>query len=132
MTMNPYYTPLLIYREILNTNFTTTIQRKENFKNLTCRKYKEAILIEQQKITIQRRELFHKFLFELNKLIRFDKDIKDIYNLIIFVIDSYCSQYITYYKFDNITYNIIFEIIENVKIDKKTIELLNKIFIKCE
>lgn len=77
-----------------------------------------------------RREKFYKLTLDLNKLIRFDKDVKEIYEIIEPIIDAYCNQYIQNYQLDEITYDKIFKIIGTIRTDKKNIELLRTILTK--
>ena len=93
-------------------------------------KYENAIINEHIKITNERKELFRGFMFELNKLIRFDKDIKESYGIIEPIIESYCEQCITHYEIDSLTYDRIFKVICNIRTNTTTIELLKKIIIK--
>ena len=95
-------------------------------------KYEEDTINEHKRIIIERRNLFREFLFDLNKLIRFDKDIKEIYEIIEPIIDSYCAQYMKQCELDPITYDRIFKVIGNIRTDKNNIELLKKIIIKSE
>jgi hypothetical protein len=95
-------------------------------------KYEDDIINEHNKIIIERRNLFRGFLFDLNKLIRFDKDMKEIYEIIEPIIDYYCAQYITQCEIDSITHDRIFKVIGNVRTDKNAMELLKKILIKSE
>ena len=92
--------------------------------------YENTIINEHIKITNERKELFRGFLFDLNKLIRLDKEIKEIYEMIEPIIDSYCGQYISHYEIDSETYDRIFKVIGNVRTNKNNIELLKKIIIK--
>ncbi len=94
------------------------------------KQFEDNILNEHNKIYNERKEQFREFLFNLNKLIRLDKEIKGIYEIIEPIIDAYCAQYIKEYELDTITYNKIFKIIGNVRTSKNTIELLKKILIK--
>ena len=92
--------------------------------------YENTIINEHIKITNERKELFRGFLFDLNKLIRLDKEMKEIYEIIEPIIDSYCGQYISHYDIDSETYDRIFKVIGNVRTNKNNIELLKKIIIK--
>jgi len=94
-------------------------------------KYEEDTINEHKRIINERRELFRGFLFDVNKLIRFDKDIKEIYEIIEPIIDSYCAQYMNQCELDSITYDRIFKVIGNIRTDKNAIDLLKKI-IKSE
>jgi hypothetical protein len=94
------------------------------------KQYEDNILNEHIKITNERKEHFRVLLFDLNKLIRLDKEIKEIYEIIEPIIDAYCEQYIKECELDTITYNKIFKIIGNIRTSKNAIELLKKILIK--
>jgi hypothetical protein len=94
-------------------------------------KYEEDTINEHKRIINERKELFRGFLFDVNKLIRFDKDIKEIYEIIEPIIDSYCAQYMNQCELDPITYDRIFKVIGNIRTDKSAIDLLKKI-IKSE
>jgi hypothetical protein len=93
-------------------------------------KYEEEIINEHIKLINERKEMFRGFLFDLNKLIRHDKDIKEIYEIIEPIIDSYCVNYINQFEIDTLTYDRIFRIIGNIRTDKNAMELLKKIIIK--
>ena len=93
-------------------------------------KYEEDLINEHNKITSERKNLFRGFLFDLNKLTRLDKDMKEIYEIIEPIIDSYCAQYINQCEIDTITHDRIFKVIGNVRTDKNAIELLKNILVK--
>ena len=95
-------------------------------------KYEEDTINEHKRIIIERRELFRGFLFDLNKLTRFDKDMKEIYEIIEPIIDCYCAQYMKQCELDPITYDRIFKVIGNIRTDKNAIELLKNVIIKSE
>jgi hypothetical protein len=117
-------------KEIDEVIYLSTQELREQYEE--NKKYEEYLLNEYSKITIERREQFRGLLLALNKLIRYDENIKEIYNIIEPIIDSYCVQYITYCEFDNITYDRIFSIIASIRTQKNNIELLKKIIIKSE
>jgi hypothetical protein len=94
------------------------------------KQYEDGIVNEHIKITNERKNQFSGFLFDLHKLIRLDKEIKEIYEIIEPIIEAYCAQYIKEYELDSITHEKIFKIIGNIRTNKNTIELLNKILIK--
>ena len=93
-------------------------------------KYEEDLINEHNKITSERKNLFRGFLFDLNKLTRLDKDMKEIYEIIEPIIDYYCAQYINQCEIDSETYDRIFKVIGNVRTDKNAIELLKNILVK--
>jgi len=106
----------------------------QEFKNQeeSNQKYEDELIIEHSRIINERKDLFRAFLFDLNKLIRFDKDMKEIYEIIEPIIDYYCAQYITQCEIDPITYDRIFKVIGNIRTNKNNIELLKKIIIRSE
>jgi hypothetical protein len=93
-------------------------------------KYEADLIIEHKRIIIERKDIFREFLFDVNKLIRFDKDMKEIYEIIEPIIDYYCAQYITQCEIDAVTHDRIFKVIGNVRTDKNAIELLKNILVK--
>ena len=95
-------------------------------------KYEEDIINEHIKIVNDRKESFRGFLFDLNKLTRFDKDMKEIYEIIEPIIDCYCAQYMNQCEIDTVTHDRIFKVIGNIRTDKNAMELLKKILVKSE
>ena len=54
------------------------------------RKYEEQILKDYNEETFKRKQIFEKFLFDLNKISKIDKEIREIYDIIDPIIESYC------------------------------------------
>jgi len=94
--------------------------------------YEEEIIIQYNNEMNSRKEKFNQLLFDMNKLIKFDKDVKDVYEIIEPIIETYCSQYIEGFMLDDITYNKIFKVIGTTRTNKNTIELLKSIIITPE
>ena len=93
-------------------------------------KYEEEIIKNYHNEINERREKFGGLLLDINKLIRFDKDIKEIYEIIEPIIESYCNQYIEYVELDVDTYDKIFKVIGTIRTNKKNLENLKTIIIK--
>jgi hypothetical protein len=91
------------------------------------RKYEEEIIQNYHNEINERREKFGGLLLDINKLIRFDKDLKEIYEIIEPIIESYCNQYIEHVELDRDTYDKIFKVIGTIRTNKKNIELLKTI-----
>ena len=91
--------------------------------------YEEEIIKNFYNELQKRKDSFSNLLMDLNRLIKFDKDIKEIYEIIEPIIDSYCNQYIEVVELDLITYEKIFKVIGTVRTDKKNIELLKTILL---
>lgn len=94
--------------------------------------YEDKILYEHVKETNERREKFNKLLMDINKLIKFDRIIKDVYEIIEPIIDNYCQKYIETWETDEETYNTIFKTLSTLRTDKQAIELLKTIIVKRE
>jgi hypothetical protein len=92
--------------------------------------YEDDIFDTYLSETKKRKELFRDLLFDLNKLTKFDKDIKEIYEIIEPIIDTYCGQFINFCELDEETYDRIFKVIGTVRTNKNNIEVLKSILIK--
>ena len=91
--------------------------------------FEKELIKKFNKELIDRKEIFTNFLLQLNRLIRFDKDIKEIYEIIQPIIESYCNQAIEVCEFDKKTYEKIFTTLSTVRTNKESIELLRKIIL---
>jgi hypothetical protein len=101
-----------------------------NQQQISNKQYEEKIFEEYKKETIRRKELFSDLLSNLNRLKRFDKEIREILDIIEPVIESYCDQYIQICEFDKETYEKIFHLLGKIRTDKKAIELLKNIIVE--
>ena len=90
------------------------------------------ILKCNNKVYNERKDQFSVFLFDLGKLIRFDKETKEIYEIIEPIIDSYCNQFIDKCELDEITYDRIFNELKGIRTNKKNIEHLANLLIRKE
>ena len=95
-------------------------------------KYEEKIIQNYHNEINERREKFGGLLLDINKLIRFDKDIKEIYEIIEPIIESYCNQYIEYVELDEDTYDRIFKVIGTIRTNKKNLDLLKEIIFRSQ
>jgi hypothetical protein len=102
------------------------IKQQEEINN----QYEEEIIKQYEKEFNERKEVFKDLLLNLNKLIKLDKDLKEVYEIIEPVLDAYFGQYIETYEFDEKTYDKIFKTIGTLRINKKSIEILKTIIIK--
>ena len=93
--------------------------------------YEEKLLIDHVKETNERREKFDKLLMDINKLIKFDRIIKEVYEIIEPIIYNYCQKYIETWETDEETYNTIFKTLSTLRTDKQAIELLKTIIVTC-
>ncbi len=96
------------------------------------RKYEEQILKDFNEETNKRKQIFEKFLFDLNKVGKFDKEIGVIYEIIEPIIESYCLQYINICELDVETHEKIFKLLGKIRTDKSAVEILRTIILKDE
>lgn len=133
-------TPDEVKREALQQDTRTEYEKQiEEAINLSSMEYRENEIINKRfeeeiianyyKISNERKEHFREFLFDLGKLIRFDKETKEIYEIIEPIIDSYCDQFIENCELDEVTYERIFKGLKGIRTNPKNIELLKKILI---
>jgi hypothetical protein len=91
--------------------------------------FETKIMYESSLETENRTKQFSCLLHDIDKISRFDKQIKEIYNIIEPIIESYCFQLIINYEFDKITYEKIFTTLSTIRTNKKDIELLKTVII---
>jgi len=107
------------------------ISMKEYKKQQECYDtYEEQIMEEYVNVCTKRKEIFEVFLFNLNRLIKYDKEIKEILDIIDPIIDSYCNQYIEFVILDELTYDKIFNTLDKVRLNRQTFEILKTIIVK--
>jgi len=94
--------------------------------------YEDKILYEHVKESNERRGKFDKLLLDIIKLTKFDRIIKEVYEIIEPIIYNYCQKYIETWETDEETYNTIFKTLSTLRTDKKAIELLKTIIVKRE
>jgi hypothetical protein len=92
-------------------------------------KYEEDVMNEFIKEKTKRKEIFEKLLFDLNKLIKYDKEIKEIYEIIYPIIELYCNQYIEVIHLDQITHDKIFTILNKIRINKNGLDSFKNIIL---
>ena len=92
--------------------------------------FEKELIQKFEKDKIERKEIFGKFLLDLNRIIRLDKDVKDIYEIIEPIIDGYCNQLIDICEFDGETYDKIFKVLSTIRTDKTCVDILKTILIR--
>lgn len=93
-------------------------------------KYEEEL---HQKSLIEmsnRKNKFKDLLTDLKKLINYDTEIKNIYEIIEPIIETYSMLYFETIEFDLETYDKIFLELGKIRTDKKNIENLKTVIIK--
>ena len=77
----------------------------------------------------RRTNIFKNFLFNINKVGKFDNKIEEVYNIIDPIIDSYCGQFIDNCKLDKETYNKIFDTLKQIRNDQQAFDILKTIIL---
>ena len=116
-------------KEIDTAVYQSMLEQEEYANNMT--EFETRIMCESSLETDNRKKQFACLLHELDKVSRFDSQIKEIYNIIEPIIESYCFQFILNYEFDKITYEKIFTTLSTIRTNKKDIELLKTVIITC-
>jgi hypothetical protein len=95
-------------------------------------KYEEQLLKDYNEEINKRKQTFEKLLFDLNKVGKIDMEVRETYEIIEPIIESYCNQYIQKCVLDEKTYEKIFKLLGKIRTDKAAIEILKTIIIKDE
>ena len=116
-------------KEIDAAVYQSMLEQEEYANNMT--EFETRIMCESSLETDNRKKQFACLLHELDKVSRFDNQIKEIYNIIEPIIESYCFQFIHNYEFDKITHDKIFTTLYSIRTNKQDIELLKTVIITC-
>lgn len=100
-----------------------------NEENAVNVEYEKNLLDEYNNETIKRNESSRSILFDINKLLKYDKQAREIYEIIEPILNTYCFQCIDNCYIDKITYDKIFNFMKTVRTDKKNIEFLKTIIL---
>ena len=93
------------------------------------KKYEEQLLKDYYTEIERRTNIFKNFLFNINKVGKFDNKIEEIYNILDPIIDSYCGQFIENCKLDKKTYNKIFDTLKQIRNDQQAFDILKTIIL---
>ena len=107
--------------------YISTQEIKQN--QILNTQYEEQLLKDYSEETNRRKDFFKDFLFNINKIGKFDKEVREIYEIIEPIIDSYCNQFIHICELDVDTYEKIFKLLGKVRTDKAAIQTLQTIIV---
>jgi len=93
-------------------------------------KYEEHLINSYLTTSAERKEKFKDLLSTMHKVMHFDKEVKEINDMIVPIIDAYCLNYIENVELDVETYNKIFTILMTIRKNEKNIALLKTIIYK--
>jgi hypothetical protein len=92
--------------------------------------YEEQILKDYADETKRRVNLFKNFMANMNKLCKFDIEVREIYNILDPIIESYCGQCIETCELDQQTYDKIFNILKKIRNDQQSFDTLKTIILR--
>ena len=131
----------IVYEQLLEDNRTEFDMQIDEALHLSMqdiklqrdinKKYENELIKVYQTETIRRTELFKEFMFNLHKISKFDKEVRDIYDILDPIIESYCGQFIETCELDRHTYETIFNTLKKIRNNQMVIDIL-KIIILSE
>lgn len=89
--------------------------------------YEIQLLKNYENIKMERTNIFKPLISDLTRLSKFDKEMKEIYDIIDPIIDAYCGQFIETYEIDKITFERIFGVLGTIRNSNTYIDELKKI-----
>jgi hypothetical protein len=93
------------------------------------KKYETDLIQQYVEETNKRKEIFATFLLDMNKLLKFDKEVREIYEIVEPIIESYCNQYFEICDLDEETYKKIFNLLGKIRVNKVGLEILKTIIL---
>lgn len=106
----------------------------QSLNDMTCKEqmnqeYEESIITNYNIETNSKREMFTEFFDTLVRLSKYMNDVKEVFEIIDPIIESYILGYIHVYELDTITYEKIFRVLSSVRVNKETIHILQTILL---
>jgi hypothetical protein len=101
-----------------------------NYQQDIYHQYEEQLVKNYALESNRRNEIFKKFLFNLNKVGKFDNEVREIYNILDPIIESYCGQYIETCELDGETYDKIFDTLKKIRNDQQAFDALKTIILR--
>ena len=128
-------TEQLLYDDVSDFEKDIDIAIQESYNeiinyNEANKKYELDIIENFNNELLERKNNCNEILFTINRISKFDKNIKEILDIIEPILELYCYQNINYYIFDEVTYNKIFNLISQIRLNKKNIDFLKTIIVK--
>lgn len=101
-----------------------------NQERVMNHQYEEKLLKDYADETNRRVNLFKNFMANITKLCKFDNEVREIYNIIDPIIESYCGQFIESCELDQQTYDKIFDILKKIRNDQQAFATLKTIILR--
>jgi len=91
----------------------------------------ERNLIDTYKLEVElRKGQFNEFTSALLRISKYDNDVKEVYDIVEPIIETYCMSFIETCELDEITYDKVFATLSTIRVNKQSIELLRSIIVK--
>ncbi len=97
-----------------------------NNQRILYKEFEDQLVKDYTNETNRRTELFKDFLFNLNKIGKFDREVQEIFNILDPIIESYCNQFIQTCEMDQETYDKIFNTLRKIR-NQTTVDILKSI-----
>lgn len=101
-----------------------------NQERVINHQYEEKLLKDYADERNRRVNLFKNFMANITKLCKFDNEVREIYNIIDPIIESYCGQFIESCELDQQTYDKIFDILKKIRNDQQAFATLKTIILR--
>ena len=92
--------------------------------------YEEQLLKNYADETKRRINLFKNFMANMTKLCKFDNEVREIYNILDPIIESYCGLYFETCELDGGTYDKIFDTLKKIRNDQQALDTLKTIILR--
>jgi hypothetical protein len=108
-------------------------ESKKEFEDMINREdeYEKKVIQDYLTMVEANKAKFQTLINDLNRLSKFDNDIREIYDIIEPIIHAHSANLLPVVEFDTITYDRIYKVLGSIRTDKNCIEELKKVII-CE
>ena len=113
-----------------NIDFDTVLELSKNeYNSLQEQEEQKAIELICNQTKQERQNKFNNIKIQLNKIILFDRDHLDYYELVLSIIEMYELNVINEYKTYEKEYTTIFKLLKTIRLPNEEIENLKKIIL---
>jgi len=113
-----------------NIDFDTVLELSKNeYNSLQEQEEQKAIELICNQTKQERQNKFNNIKIQLNKIILFDRDHLDYYELVLSIIEMYELNVINEYKIYEKEYTTIFKLLKTIRLPNEEIENLKKIIL---
>lgn len=117
------------FQKQLDKALDLSIQEMEQQREIN-QEYEEQLLKNYADEIKRRINLFKNFMSNLTRLCGFDKEVKEVYDIIDPIIESYCGLYFETCELDGGTYDKIFDTLKKIRNDQQAFDTLKTIILR--